>query len=96
MKRKTIDKVIKDKNGQVVLTQKPNLPIILFVIFGTIALLFVSHPPLFRLFSILSLLSMFVWSLLEIFSGVNHFRRGLGLIALALTVTASIFLVRFW
>jgi len=73
----------KDNKGQVVICQKPNLPLIGWIIFTILKLIFSGYQPkLYYLFSLLSFGFIFTWAWLEITSGVNYFRRVLGLIVL--------------
>ena len=70
--------IFKDKNGRIVIAQKPNLPIIVWFVS------FVASYLPFRdsVISFLALFSfgvLFTWAWLEIFSGVNLFRRLLGI-----------------
>ena len=70
--------IFKDQKGRIVIVQKPNLPVIVWFVSFT-----ASYLP-FRdgIVSFLELFSfgvLFTWAWLEIFSGVNVFRRLLGL-----------------
>lgn len=80
VKKSFVDKCIKDKNNNIVLAQKPNLLIIVWII--TV----VSNPFLNgELKSLVGLISfgvLFAWAWLELFDGVNYFRRAIGLVVL--------------
>jgi len=82
----TLSQFFKDNNGLVVLWQSPNLPLYGWIIFKLLA--FASAKGQLKSgFEQLSMVSLFVWGYLELTSGVNYFRRLLGLIVLvALTV----------
>lgn len=77
--------VFKDADGRVVLLQAPNLPIIGWGASMVLAWLLRSssyHAGLQTLGSAF----LFTWAFLELTQGVNYFRRGLGLIVLAVVI----------
>lgn len=77
----------KDKNGRVVIFQFPNLPLLAWILFTILNLLLGSkYPKLQHLFSMLSFGFIFTWAWLEISSGVNYFRRALGLLVLVIII----------
>jgi hypothetical protein len=84
-----IRKCVYDKNGKVVLAQSPNLPIIFFVIASILAVVF-NRGSTGYLFKVLAFGSIFTWAWMEIFSGVNYFRRALGLVVVVLSITSAI------
>ncbi len=75
------DKIFKDKNGRIVLTQTPNLPLWAWIAAMALAYLF-SKGRTHSLFSVLAYGALFTWSYLEIRNGVNYFRRFLGVMVL--------------
>lgn len=82
-----LSKVFKDKNGDIIVTQKPNLPIIIW--FASIAFNFVYsriEGNGLQIVSWLGSAALVVWALMEIFGGVNLFRRMLGAAALVVTL----------
>lgn len=84
------DKTFRDAEGNIVIAQKPNLPILVW--FGaTVIKFFVSNGNLYIALDWVSLGAILIWSLLELFQGVNYFRRFLGLSVL-LVVLGSRFL----
>lgn len=69
--------IFKDKSGKIVIAQKPNLPIkVWFFAF------LISKLPLPQILTEISSLiafgAIFTWAWLEIFDGVNLWRRALG------------------
>ncbi|HTB49162.1 MAG TPA: hypothetical protein VK712_03710 [Verrucomicrobiae bacterium] len=82
------DKIWRDRHGHVVVFQMPNIWLIAWVILTLISLLSPSHNTA-NLFWWLSTGVLVIWALLEVFRGVNYFRRGLGLVILLMTVGAS-------
>lgn len=77
----------KDKKGRIVLFQAPNAPIIFWFTFTVLNLLWSNNQPkVHYLFQILSFGFIFTWAWLEITSGVNYFRRTLGLLVLFIAI----------
>lgn len=90
MKRQTIiDKVFKDKDGKVVLMQAPNGPILLWAI-SEVFSEFIAHGTFQKLCSFVAFGALFTWAWMEIFSGVNYFRRGLGVVVLIFSLYSKI------
>lgn len=68
-----------DANGNVVLVQFPNVPLLLWI--GLSLLRIYSFPVIIDVgIGLLANSFLFVWAYLEITSGVNYFRRILGAI----------------
>lgn len=89
-KRSFKDKCFKDQKGNVVLGQKPNLPLQVAIgsfIFG----LFINNSKLAEFITVLGFGSLFVFAWLELFQGVNYIRRAFGFIVLALMLYTSVF-----
>lgn len=82
------DKFWKDKHGRVVIWQWPNPYLYGWV--GLTVLAMLTHGQTADIFSILGSISLVVWALLEIFKGVNYFRRLLGLLVLVFAVATLI------
>jgi hypothetical protein len=77
----------KDNKGQIVIFQTPNAPLIGWMILTILSLLLGNnHPRIHYLFGMLSFGFIFTWAWLEITSGVNYFRRVLGLVVLIIAV----------
>lgn len=81
------DKFWKDKHGEVVVYQHPNIWLIAWVLLALVSL-FVSENLADVLWHI-SLGVLAIWALLEIFKGVNYFRRTMGAVVLLLVVLAA-------
>ena len=73
--------IFKDKDGKVVLAQKPNLPIIVWFFSFILAKLAI-YPLVTELVQYISFGALFTWAWLEIFSGDNLFRRILGTVVM--------------
>lgn len=83
------DKFWKDKDGNYAVFQRPNILLIVWVVL-TLVSLFVPHGMAENICWWAAEAVLAAWSLLEIFRGVNYFRRVLGAIVL-LMVVASLF-----
>ena len=88
-KRKTFwDRCIRDKNGHVVLWQRPNLPIIIWAVFTVLAHVLHGQPK--HLSQVVAFAALLLWSLLELFQGANYFRRALGLVVFVALMMSAI------
>ena len=87
-RRSLWDKFWKDKRGDVVVWQFPNALLLAWVITTIISLLF--NGTISNVFLWIAEASLILWSLLEIFKGVNYFRRLLGLVVLACAIATII------
>jgi hypothetical protein len=85
MQASSLDRFFQDDKGNVVIIQPPNIPITVWTI-ATILKLVVNNGSLYATLDALSYGSIFVWSLMELFQGVNTFRRTLGLVVLVATI----------
>lgn len=79
------DKVIKDKNGRITLWQSPNLPLLTWAA-ATLASKLFAHGRPHQVLEIIAFGAIFTWAWLEVFAGVNYFRRTLGLVVLILSI----------
>ncbi|MEB3282850.1 MAG: hypothetical protein VKK42_28415 [Lyngbya sp.] len=93
MEENLFDKTFRDSEGNIVIAQPPNLPIV--VAFTTTLLTFVvPSGNLHTGLDAIAFGSWFTWAWMELFDGVNYFRRSLGLLAL-IAVIASRFYNNF-
>ena len=74
-------KIFRDSDGNIVIAQPPNLPIIVWVVASLLKLIFTSGLINVGL-DLIAFGSLFTWAWLELFQGVNYFRRMLGFIVL--------------
>ncbi len=72
------DKTFRDSDGKIVIAQMPNPPLILWIVASLLTLVFTSGKINVAL-DVLANGSLFTWAWLELFQGVNYFRRALGL-----------------
>ncbi|MEH2043629.1 hypothetical protein [Nostoc sp.] len=81
MENTLVDKTFRDSNGKIVLAEMPNPPLILWIVVSLLTLVFTSG----KINTVLDFLangSLFTWAWMELFQGVNYFRRALGLAVL--------------
>ncbi len=78
MKNTLFDQIFCDSDGNIVLAQMPNLPIIVWIAASLLKLFFTTGKINTGL-DALAFGSLFTWAWLELFQGVNYFRRALGL-----------------
>jgi hypothetical protein len=84
------DLVFRDQQGNIVIAQPPNLPLIV----GVTATLLQGVLPsgeLQRGLDLIAFGALFTWAWEELFSGVNYFRRFLGLIGLVIVIGMRLF-----
>lgn len=74
----------KDKDGKVVIGQTPNTPMLLFIVFSLVQL--APHTHVTRIAIWGARIAISYWAYLEIVSGVNAFRKSLGLVVLLYTI----------
>ncbi len=74
------NKIWRDKKGRVVVWQMPNAFLIGWALLTIIGLM--TNGNTSSIFRDIGLASLVVWALLEVFKGVNYFRRVLGLVVL--------------
>ena len=91
MEKETLfDKFFRDDQGNIVIAQPPNPPLILWGVASLLKLVFTSGLTNVAL-DLIAYGSLFTWAGLELFQGVNYFRRTLGLIVLVGFVGFRIF-----
>ncbi len=90
MEKTLFDKTFRDSNGNIVIAQPPNLPIIVWGVASLLKLIFTSGLTNVGL-DLIAFGSLFTWAWLELFQGVNYFRRTLGFVVLIGFVGLKIF-----
>lgn len=81
MESTLFDRTFRDSEGNIVIAQLPNLPLIVWGVATSLQLLPTSgkvHTGL----DLIAFGSLFTWAWQELFDGVNYFRRALGAIVL--------------
>lgn len=82
-----LSQFFKDKNGKIVIAQSPNSPLIGFIFCKLLSFVWYGNQP--KIHYVLDLLCfgfIYTWAWLEVSSGVNYFRRTLGLTVLLLVI----------
>lgn len=80
------DKIWRDRNGNVVIYQNPNRYLIAWVILAFLSMF--SNSAVGQILWNISLAVLALWAVLEIWKGVNYFRRAFGAFVLLLVVLA--------
>jgi hypothetical protein len=83
------DRFFRDKNGNIVIVQPPNLPISVWAIANVLQLVF-NRGIINTGLETIALIAIVIWSLAEIFQGVNYFRRSLGAVVLIATILSKL------
>jgi hypothetical protein len=83
------DKVFRDSEGKIVIAQMPNLPVVVWFVASLLKLIFTTGKINLGL-DVIAFGSLFIWAGLELFQGVNYFRRALGLLVLVSLIASKI------
>ena len=89
MESTLFDRTFKDSEGNIVLGQMPNLPILVWVTATLLQLVFTSGK-VYTGLNAIAFGSLFTWAWQELFDGVNYFRRALGLVVLVGAIVMKI------
>lgn len=81
MENTLFNQTFRDSNGNIVIAQPPNLPLLVGLA-ATLLNLLPTEGNLHTGLEVLAFGSLFTWAWLELFQGVNYFRQSLGLVAL--------------
>lgn len=73
-----------DKDGKLSITQKPNIPLIIWAVSILIQIALGVGNPISEVAKIIGSISIAVWAVMEVYSGVSYFRKLLGLFILIL------------
>lgn len=83
------DRIFRDDSGNIVIAQPPNPPLLIWLAATGINLLPTSGN-VEAFLDALAFGTLFAWAWLELFQGVNYFRRSLGLITLAVLLASKL------
>jgi hypothetical protein len=72
------DRFFRDSQGNIVIAQPPNLPILVVTAAAVLQLIF-THGKLHTGLELITFGTLYTWAWLEIFEGLSYFRRSLGL-----------------
>jgi hypothetical protein len=81
MENTLFDRTFRDSEGQIVIAQPPNLPLIVGIVASLLKLI-VPTGEINLALALVAFGSLYTWAWGELFQGVNYFRRALGLIGL--------------
>ena len=73
-----------DKDGNLSILQKPNTPILVWVASVAIQILLGVGNPISEVSKAIGSISLVIWAILEVYSGVSYFRKLLGAFVLIL------------
>lgn len=85
MKQSLLDRCYKDQNGNVVIAQYPNAPLITWLV-ATLLGSVVTDVRFSSLLDLIAFGALFTWAWLETFQGVTYFRRMLGLMVFGIII----------
>lgn len=71
------DKIFRDSNGEIVVAQVPNPPLILWIVASLLKLVLTTDK-IYTALDFIAFGSLFTWAWMELFQGVNYFRKALG------------------
>jgi hypothetical protein len=89
MENSLFDKTFKDSEGNVVLAQAPNLPLMVWLA-ATLLKLVITSGSIYIGLDAIAFGTLFTWAWQELFQGVNYFRRALGLVVLMVVIASKI------
>ncbi|MBW4489994.1 MAG: hypothetical protein KME12_19610 [Trichocoleus desertorum ATA4-8-CV12] len=87
------DRTFRDGEGNIVIAQMPNLPILVGLIAAFLRFVLPSGE-IQTVSSLVAFGALFTWAWQELFEGVNYFRRSLGLVGLASLLALGLNLIR--
>ncbi len=77
-------RLIHDKHGRLCIFQKPNPPLISWIIFTLVSK--ISNGQFSKVFEVIAFGSLFTWAWLELFQGSCYLRRLFGLVVLVFII----------
>ncbi|WP_293130163.1 hypothetical protein [Microcoleus sp. bin38.metabat.b11b12b14.051] len=89
MTNTAFDQIFRDSNGEIVIAQPPNLPLIVTIAASVLKLLFTTGN-IYTGLDLIAFGSLFTWAWEELFQGVNYFRRALGFCVLVAAIASKI------
>ncbi|MFE4106641.1 hypothetical protein [Almyronema epifaneia] len=83
------DRTFRDDEGNLAIAQKPNLPILVWLA-ATLLKQLPTNDNLQVVLAAIAFGALFTWAWMELFQGVNYFRRSLGLMALLAAIASQL------
>lgn len=90
MESTLFDRTFRDDHGDIVIIQKPNLPILVWGT-ATVMQFLTTNANLQAGLGAIAYGTLFAWAWMELFQGVNYFRRSLGLLVLLGAVASKLY-----
>ena len=90
MENSLFDKTFRDSEGNIVIAQPPNLPLLVGIT-ATLLKLIVKSGNIQTGLDAIAFGCLFTWAWQELFEGVNYFRRSLGLLVLIGVIASRFF-----
>lgn len=87
------DRIFRDSEGNIVIAQMPNLPVLVGLT-ATFLQFIIPSGSIQTAFDWIGFGALFTWAWQELFEGVNYFRRGLGLVSLVGIVALRLALIQ--
>lgn len=75
-----------NRSGKVVLGERPNIPIIIWLVATLLKAIINSTSALYRYIDSVGFIAIVIWALMEILQGNSPFRRVLGGVVLGITI----------
>jgi hypothetical protein len=89
MESNLFNQIFRDQEGNVVLAQMPNPPLITWIVASLLKIIFTTGKINIGL-EALAFGSLFTWAWEELFQGVNYFRRTLGLLVIVILIASKV------
>ena len=89
MESNLFNQIFRDQEGNVVLAQMPNPPLITWIVASLLKIIFTTGKINIGL-EALAFGSLFTWAWEELFQGVNYFRKTLGLLVLIALIFSKV------
>jgi hypothetical protein len=89
MESNLFNQIFRDQEGNIVLAQMPNLPLITWIVASLLKIIFTTGKINIGL-DALAFGSLFTWAWEELFQGVNYFRKTLGLLFLIALIFSKV------
>lgn len=89
MENTLFNQIFRDQEGNVVLAQMPNPPLITWIVASLLKIIFTTGKINVGL-EALAFGSLFTWAWEELFQGVNYFRRTLGLLVIVILIASKV------
>lgn len=90
--RKLLNKIVRDKDGKIVIAQFPNLSLIAWAL-STFLSRIVIESHIANIFRLIAVVSLLIWSLQELLQGSAIIRRALGAVVITSVLINALLIV---